>query len=184
MSAGNPDDFERMLDQHPELGVRDKDQEPATTASKQALYDLIQTKVGPCASPAFMRSRTFTTPDKAVTISATTLRPGVKRNGDRIATVTSTTAQHEKTKITVTDSPDGLQLSKKITTQETTPRIVGGLAWGQTASLFGEGYFDPTTRQARAEADAFENELGLHFVSEAETRGWITLLGSAQPQPG
>jgi hypothetical protein len=184
--AEQGDSFEEFLGDDPDFDARSEQLEPASAATKRALYDQIQSKVGPRPENAFLKSKRFKNPTGATIITASLLRTRTKRNADKLATVTlEDTNQHGtrlQTKISVIDAPDGLELSKRITTVHGDDRIVGGVALGQSPALFsGPGRFDPATIRANQEAEQLENQLGLNFVSEVEATELVSLLVNALP---
>ncbi len=161
--------------EHPEVADNPEAMQPATEASKQALLDLIAT------NPADDRTLAFAEEAKG-RIQTTNFPEDVfprLASIRRVEWPDNTYGKQLVTNYSIVASPDGPQIEKHVHTFDPSTE----LANIDTNANDGSSLLTSALIRMRAQraSSTDEDELGLSFVSEAETKALIALLEEAHP---
>ncbi|HSX45139.1 MAG TPA: hypothetical protein VLF39_03500 [Candidatus Saccharimonadales bacterium] len=171
---------------HPEIDDSLEAMQPVTEATKTALVELVSNKVGELLPKTIWKSRKLQRPNHYAEI-INVMRYGPTASRNPAGKVIEVSVYHDssdqpeflKTTFTVSESPDGLQMSRQ--TKLHKPIMSLG-QWAQAKSIASVlGTNESQKLQAEREDQSLENELGLSFVSEADAQEVMTIVSEAHP---
>lgn len=172
---------------HPEVDENPEYMMPATSVTKDALLMAAFDKVSLPAKNELWKARKFSHDDSASTVTVLRYSDGkCRQDPQRIVQILISPKEHSenaetpRTSYSVSSSPDGLQIKQSVGVRSVFGRL--GKTVTENGGIIASGSIDLNALKARKAAESIENELGLNFVSEAQTKQVIKIVVDARPE--